>query len=220
MASVMGLIADRLPQPGQCATRPRGGAQPRVRRAPAWRRQVAPGVEALAENLLLAVRRHGWHFARSAGLNLFLRETPVGLPRLSEIHLNPNVLLFSVLLTVGASLLSGLLPALRLLNADPQASLQQSSNRSIGSRQGNRLRRWLIGLQVAGCTALLLVTGLFSKSLLRLLGEEKGFDTSQIAVAEVRLTPQSYGKEQSRINFETRRSPTCAPFRAFSPLPW
>jgi len=94
------------------------------------------------------------------------------------------------------------LPALRLLNADPQASLQQSCNRSIGSRQGNRLRRWLIGLQVAGCTALLLVTGLFSKSLLHLLGEEKGFDTSQIAVAEVRLTPQSYDKDQSRINFD------------------
>jgi predicted permease len=91
---------------------------------------------------------------------------------------------------------------LRLLNADPQASLQQSSNRSIGSRQGNRLRRWLIGLQVAGCTALLLVTGLFSKSLLHLLGEKKGFDTSHIAVAEVRLTPQSYGTDQSRINFD------------------
>ena len=72
----------------------------------------------------------------------------------------------------------------------------------MGSRQGNRLRRWLIGLQVAGCTALLLVTGLFSKSLLHLLGEEKGFDTGQVAVAEVRLTPQRYGKDQSRINFD------------------
>jgi predicted permease len=71
----------------------------------------------------------------------------------------------------------------------------------LGSRQGNRLRRWLIGLQVAGCTALLLVTGLFSKSLLHLLGEDKGFDTDHVTVAEVRLTPQSYGKDQSRVNF-------------------
>ena len=81
-------------------------------------------------------------------------------------------------------------------------SLQQSSSRSFGSRHGNRLRRWLIGMQVAGCTALLLVTGLFSKSLLHLLGEEKGFDTGQVAVAEVRLTPQSYGTDQSRVDFD------------------
>jgi predicted permease len=64
------------------------------------------------------------------------------------------------------------------------------------------LRRLLIGLQVAGCTALLLVTGLFSKSLLHLLGEDKGFDTGQVAVAEVRLTPQTYGKDQSRVDFD------------------
>src|SRR5207237_8912286 len=112
------------------------------------------------------------------------------------------VLLFSTLLTFGASLVSALLPALRLLATDPQASLQQSGSRSFGSRHGNRLRRWVIGLQVAGCTALLLVTGLFSKSLLHLLGEEIGFNTDQVAVAEVRLTPQSYGADQSRVNFD------------------
>src|SRR5213076_3137436 len=127
--------------------------------------------------------------------------TPVGLPRLSEIHLNPRVLLFSILLTFGASVLAALLPAVRVLTTDPQASLQQSSSRTFGSRHSNRLRRWLIGLQVAGCTALLLITGLFSKSLLHLLGEDKGFDTGQVAVAEVRLTPHSYGRDQNRVSF-------------------
>jgi predicted permease len=72
----------------------------------------------------------------------------------------------------------------------------------LGTRHGNRLRRWLIGLQVAGCTALLLVTGLFAKSLMRLLGEDKGFDSGQVLAAEVRLTPQAYGKDQSRVNFD------------------
>ncbi len=58
-------------------------------------------------------------------------------------------------------------------------------------------------MQVAGCTALLLVTGLFSKSLLHLLGQEKGFDTGQVAVAEVRLTPQTdTAEDQSRVNFD------------------
>ncbi|MGA7237387.1 MAG: ABC transporter permease [Bryobacteraceae bacterium] len=158
---------------------------------------------ALAENLLLAaVGGATGILLAKAVLGLFLRDTPVGLPRLSEVQLNLSVLLFSVLLTCGASLLSGLLPALRLFTSHPHSSLQQSGSRSLGSRHGNRLRRWLIGLQVAGCTALLLVTGLFSKSLLHLLGQEKGFDTSQVAVAEVRLTQQTYGKDQSRVNFD------------------
>jgi predicted permease len=204
MASVLGLMLIAClnlanAQLGRALARNRESAVRMAIGAAKWRLAW----NALAENLLLAAvgGTAGILLAQGA-LDLFLRDTPVGLPRLSEIHLNLNVLLFSILLTFGASLLSGLLPALRLLNADPQASLQQSCNRSIGSRQGNRLRRWLIGLQVAGCTALLLVTGLFSKSLLHLLGEEKGFDTSQIAVAEVRLTPQSYDKDQSRINFD------------------
>jgi predicted permease len=156
----------------------------------------------LSENLLLAMIGGAIGIALAkAGLDLFVRDAPVGLPRLSEVHLNLTVLAFSVMLTVGASVLSGVLPALRFLTIDPQVAMQQSNGRTIGSRQGNRLRQWLIGFQVAGCTALLLVTGLFSKSLLHLLNEEKGFSTGKVAVAEVRLTPQAYGKDQSRISF-------------------
>jgi predicted permease len=204
MASVMGLMLIAClnlanAQLGRALARSRESAVRTALGAARWRLIW----NALAENLLLALTGGtagvllAW-----AGLGLFLRDTPVGLPRLSEVHLNVTVLLFSVGLTFGASLLSGLLPALRFVTTDPQAGLQHSGRSSLGSRQGNLLRRWLIGLQVAGCTALLLITGLFSKSLLHLLGEEKGFDTGRAAVAEVRLTPQTYGKDQSRVNFD------------------
>lgn len=204
MAAVLGLMLIGClnlanAQLGRALTRIRESALRAALGAAKWRLMWS----VLAENLILAA------FGGAAGillakasLSLFLRYTPVGLPRLSEIHLNFSVLLFSILLTFGASLLSALLHAVRVLAADPQASLQLSGSRSFGSRHGNRLRRWLIGLQVAGCTALLLVTGLFSKSLLHLLTEDKGFDVSEAAVAEVQLTPQSYGEKQSRVNFD------------------
>ena len=204
MAAVLGLMLIAClnlanAQLGRALTRSRESAVRTALGAAKWRLMCS----ALAENLLLAALggTAGILLAKAA-LDLFMRDTPVGLPRLSEIHLNLDVLLFSILLTFGASLLSALLPAVRVLTADPQASLQQSSSRSFGSRHGNRLRRWLIGLQVAGCTALLLVTGLFSKSLLHLLAEDKGFDTGEVTVAEVRLTPQSYGEDQSRVKFD------------------
>jgi len=204
MTAVMGLMLIAClnlanAQLGRALTRRRESAVRTALGAAKWRLVW----NALAENLLLAVIGGVAGIAlASVGLKLLLRDTPVGLPRLSEVHLNLTVLLFSVVLTFGASIVSGLFPALRLLTTDPQASLQQSSGRTFGSRQGNHVRRWLIGLQVAGCTALLLITGLFSKSLLHLLKQDKGFDTGQVAVAEVRLTPQSYGRDQSRVNFD------------------
>lgn len=204
MAAVLGLMLIAClnlanTQLGRALTRSRESAVRTALGAARWRLMWS----VLAENLLLAILggTAGILLAKAA-LSLFLRDTPVGLPRLSEIHLNLSVLLFAILLTFGASLLSALLPAVRVITADPQTSLQLSSGRSFGSRHGNRLRRWMIGLQVAGCTALLLVTGLFTKSLLHLLTEDKGFDVSEVAVAEVRLTPESYGAAQSRVHFD------------------
>jgi predicted permease len=204
MAAVMGLMLIAclnlaIAQLGRALTRNREFAVRKALGAAKWRLVW----NALAETLLLAaIGGAAGVVLASAGLNLFLRETSLDLPRLSEVHPNSTVLLFSVVATIGATLISGLLPALRFLTTDPQSSLQQANTRALGSRHGNRLHRWLIGLQVAGCTALLLVTGLFSKSLLHLLSQDKGFDTGRIAVAEVRLTPQSYGKDQSRVNFD------------------
>jgi len=155
---------------------------------------------ALAENLVLAiVGGTGGILLANAALTFLRRSSPVDLPRLAEAYLDNAALLFSIVLTSGASLLSGLLPALRLLGSDPQAGLQQSSNRTFGSRRSNHLRALLIGLQVFGCTALLLVTGLFSKSLWFLLTQDKGFDTGSVAVAEVALLPKTYPTEQARI---------------------
>jgi predicted permease len=203
MASVMGLMLIAClnlanAQVGRALARNRESAVRTALGAARWRLIW----NALAENLVLAaIGGVAGVLLAWASLHLFLRDAPIGLPRLAEVHLNLTVLLFAACLTFGASVLSGLLPALRLLTTDPQAALQQSSARTLGSRQGNRMRRWLIGLQVAGCTALLLVTGLFSQSLLRLLGQNKGFDSSQVLAAEVRLTPHTYGADQSRVNF-------------------
>ncbi len=150
--------------------------------------------------LMAAAGAAGGVLLAAAGLSLFRRYSPVDLPRMGEIHLNVTVLCFSGLLALASSMIFGVLPALRLMASDPQAALQQNSTRSPGSRQSHRLRTWLIGLQVCGCTALLLITGLFAKGLLYLLHQNKGFATSHVAVAEVRLAPQAYGKSQSRTN--------------------
>lgn len=143
----------------------------------------------LIENLILAVTGGAAGvFLASVALNLFRRYSPVDLPRLSEVGLNPSVLLFSMTLTLGSSILFGVGPAIRLMRADPQEALQQGSGRVQGMRQSHRLRGWLVGLQVFGCSVLLLLTALFSKNLLQLLRQDKGFEPAEVAVVEVRLS--------------------------------
>lgn len=153
----------------------------------------------LAENLMLAIIGGSLGILLAfVGLSLFRRYSVIGLPRLSEVQLNPTVLLFSAGLIIFASLLSGILPALKLMSTDPQASLQQSNARAFGSKSSHRLRNWLIGFQVFGCTVLLLVTGLFCRSLLTLLHQDKGFETAQVAIADVRLS-RLYNAAEKRI---------------------
>jgi predicted permease len=135
-------------------------------------------------------------------LALFEHYSPVDLPRMAEIQPNSTVLLFALLAVAGSALLFGIMPAVSFARTDPQKALQQTSARTKGSRQARRLRLTLIGLQVFGCTALLLVTGLFGKSLLTLLRSERGFDTGNVVTAEVSLRAQMYEKDQERIAFD------------------
>lgn len=124
----------------------------------------------------------------------------LAMPRTGTIAVNSGVLALSVLLTAGASILFGALPALRLLRVKPQLALQ-GFGRSSGSRWSNMLRRWLTGGQVFACTTLLLVTGFFAKSLIHLLTSEKGFDTAHVVIADVKLQGTAFTSEK-RAGFD------------------
>lgn len=166
--------------------------------APKWRLVRS----SLMENFLLAaVGGAGGILCAAASVDVFRRYSPVDLPRLSEIHLNLTVVLFAAVLTFGATILFSTLPVLSLTRTDSRGFLQQENSRTVGSRLSRRLHPWLIGLQVFGCTALLLVTGLFLKNLVRLMYEEKGFETGHVAFAQVNLSGQTYGPAQSRVAF-------------------
>jgi predicted permease len=137
---------------------------------------------------ILAVRR----FAGYAQL---------AIPRTGTITVNFTVLCLSVLLTVGATFIFGVLPALRVLRVKPQQALQ-GIGRSSGSRHSGLLRRWLIGAQVFACTTLLLVAGLFAKSLIHLSTFDKGFSTGHIVAADVYLQGNTFGEDKDRASFD------------------
>ncbi|MEI9980396.1 MAG: FtsX-like permease family protein [Edaphobacter sp.] len=125
----------------------------------------------------------------------------LAIPRTGAITINPAVLGLSVLLTVGAAVLFGVLPALRILRIRPQQALQ-SGTRSAGSRRSNLLSRSLVGAQVFACTTLLLVAGLLAKSLIHLSTFDKGFSTDHVVSADVFLQGNSFSADKDRATFD------------------
>ncbi len=125
----------------------------------------------------------------------------LAVPRTGSITVNLTVLCLSILLTVGASFLFGVLPALRVLRIKPAQALQ-GSGRSAGSRRSNLLRRALVGAQVFACTTLLLVAGLLAKSLANLSSFDRGFSTDHIVSADVYLQGKTFSEDKDRANFD------------------
>ncbi len=153
---------------------------------------------ALAEVLILSFTGGALGIALAYfAVHRFAGYAALAIPRTATVTINPAVLILSVFLTVGASVLFGVLPALRVLHIRPQQALQ-SGARSSGSRGSNLLRRALVGAQVFACTTLLLVAGLLAKSLIHLSTFDRGFSTDHVVAADVIL----YTHDKDRISFD------------------
>jgi predicted permease len=131
----------------------------------------------------------------------FASYAQLAVPRTGAITVNFTVLSLSVLLTVGASFLFGVLPALRVLRVKPQQALQ-GMGRTSGSRRSSVLRRSLVGAQVFACTTLLLLAGLFAKSLIHLSTFDKGFSTGHVISADVYLQGNTFSADKDRASFD------------------
>src|ERR1019366_10501686 len=79
---------------------------------------------ALAETMLVAVTGGllGVALAHD-GLALLLQHAPAALPRLADVHVDPGVLFFALIVTLATGLLFGVAPAWRLACSDPQQAL-------------------------------------------------------------------------------------------------
>jgi putative ABC transport system permease protein len=143
-------------------------------------------------------------------LRLLVRATTLDLPRLAELRLDWTVLLFTAALVLVSAVVFGVLPAWRLTAGDPQDALRSGSHTVTEGRRGLRLREGLIGVEVALSAALLIVAGLLTASLSRLLDVEKGFAAGQVLTADVRLSGDVYADPANCQRFFDRLLPRIA----------
>ena len=115
-----------------------------------------------------------------------------------NMRLDWRVLLFTLAVSVAASVLFGLAPALAASRTQPAAVMKTDGGGVIGG--GSRLapRNLLVAAQVALAFVLLVGGGLFLRSLDHVLRMDPGFRTTGLALLSVDLGLQGYDAKKTR----------------------
>jgi putative ABC transport system permease protein len=129
---------------------------------------------------------------------------PSVIPGLGGIAIDARVMAFCVGLSLLATLLIGLVPALRVSGAAFGEGLAlHAGGATTGDRQGERLRTLLVAGQIAMTLVLLIGAGLLIHSFVRLTSVSTGFESSGrdgvVQTVRVTLPPRLYD-EPERIH--------------------
>ena len=111
------------------------------------------------------------------GLRLLIAFGPDGLPRLHDIGIDLNVLVFTLAVGLFCSLLFGSIPALRYAGTRVGTGLRESRTTS-GGRERHRTRNTLVVIQVSLAFVLLICSGLMIRTFRALVHVDAGYDTS------------------------------------------
>lgn len=115
------------------------------------------------------------------------------LPRMDEVAVDGPVVAFVVTLCALATVVVGLLPALRVTRGDLTVALAQGGRQTGGGRRTGRVRSALIVGQIALTMVLLTGAGLLLRSFVRLGDVALGFQPTGLLTLRVMPPEQRYG---------------------------
>jgi predicted permease len=137
------------------------------------------------ETVVLAGVGAALGLALTYGLTAWLGKLELSVlgPTSLDIRLDWKVFAFTSIMAVGASLVAGLLPALRITSA-PLGSIMRDAQ---GSRSGRRfgLAGFLVSTQVASSLILLVAAGLFIDGAIRAASADPGFNPENLAIVQI-----------------------------------
>lgn len=146
-----------------------------------------------AESLLIAGAGGALGLALSwTALRALLRMAPPDIPRLHEVAIDPLVLAFTLVVTMLAAVLLGILPTLRLTSPDLLGTLSRSARGATSGRERNRARQVLVVAQTALALVLLVGSGLMVRSFMNLRAVDPGFDPANAITFRLSLPASTY----------------------------
>ena len=121
------------------------------------------------------------------GTKLVLAAVPHAVPRAHEIKIDAHVLVFTLVASVVAGILFGLVPALKLWHTNLQQTLREGGRGTSGTRQ--RAQNAFVVVEMAVALVLLVGAGLMIRSLVVLWGVNPGFDPHNVLTFSVTMPP-------------------------------
>jgi putative ABC transport system permease protein len=155
----------------------------------------------LAEAILLGVLGGilGMLFALW-GIDALVASFPEEQPYWFQVGIDARVVVFIVGVSLAASFLFGLLPALRVTGVDLLAALG-SGRDSSSARRSTRGQFFLVASQVAASLGLLVGAGLMFQSFLVLASADAGFDQRPLLTFRALLSGDVYDPVPARVGF-------------------
>jgi len=138
------------------------------------------------------------------GIDLLLKLTPQDIPRLNQVGVDRKVLGFTLLLSLGASLIFGFVPALQASKADLQEALKEAGRGSGASPSRQRFRRLLVVAQIGMAVVLVIGAGLLIKSFWHLRQVDPGFSPEHVAVMNLTIPQSKYRQWHQISSFYTQ----------------
>jgi predicted permease len=150
-------------------------------------------IAAVAGALGMLIANAGIYFVKTFG--------PSNIPRLPEVTLDLPVFAFAAGVSLATGILFGLAPAFGATRASLADSLKAGSPRSGVGSASPRLRNTLLVVQVALAMVLVISAGLLTRTFLRLLGANGGFNPDRVLTFQLPLPPLQYVDQPHIVTF-------------------
>jgi len=155
----------------------------------------------VTESVLLAVLAGAASVLVAAwGIRGLIAVAPAGLPRVADVHVDLRVLAFASSVSLVASLVFGLAPALRASRSDLNEVIKQSGRTMTGGSSG-RLRAALIVFETAAAVVLVIGAGLLIRSFAALNAVDLGFRTERLLVADTAVPVANNAAAPQAVRF-------------------
>ncbi|AXC13236.1 Permease [Acidisarcina polymorpha] len=156
----------------------------------------------LTESAVLAAFSGGLGVMFAAfGVSALKMVLPADTPRLANLALHGDVLLFAIAVSCCTGILSGMAPALQAQQTDLQGGLRTNASSVLGTAQRFRLSRLLVVGQIALAVVVLTAAGVMLRSLYRLANTDPGFRTEQTLTAQISLDRAACAKKNACSSF-------------------
>jgi len=120
---------------------------------------------------------------------------PPNIPRLNEVSLDLRVVLFALAVTSVTGILFGLAPAIAGSRGNLVESLKEGGQRSGSRASAAKLRNVLLISEVALALVLVISAGLLTRTFLRLLRVDPGFNPTRVLTFELTLPATKYADQ-------------------------